>query len=183
MYHPKLSYTFYLQLSCIPSTIELFPTPKLNYISPITQLRLSFKLICVSSLPQVSFLSPTDALCVSNSWASYNPHHVWAMSHSQMSLPIPGLVLYISAKIHRKNCKRKPKKCMWRKKLQAKTAENSAKARNEKIFPWSQLILQEANAAKLKSEEFSGWCETREAWQGFSNVMPRNDRKNLKVQF
>jgi hypothetical protein len=44
---------------------------------------------------------------------------------------------------------------VWRKKLTAKKAENSAKAWNEKISPRRRLILQEANAAKLKSEEFS----------------------------
>jgi hypothetical protein len=44
---------------------------------------------------------------------------------------------------------------VWRKKSTAKKAENSATAWNEKIFPRSRLILQEANAAKLRSEEFS----------------------------
>jgi hypothetical protein len=58
--------------------------------------------------------------------------------------------------------KEKKKKSVWRKKLKAKKGENSANAWNAKIFPRRRLILQkkkilqEANAAKLRSEEFSG---------------------------
>jgi hypothetical protein len=67
-----------------------------------------------------------------------------------MSYPYLSYIVYTSANIHRRNSKRKTKKSMWRTKLKAKKAENSAKA------PRRRLLLQEANAAKLRSEEFSG---------------------------